>query len=104
MFLFLLFKGVLIGDKNLEELETKTSNEDILKNEMKPCVYAGIELKKEEEKILLYAPNHLTFPKIDITKFETEYKKSTIYYKYLASVLIFIFRFGGYEGASASEY
>ena len=27
-----------------------------------------------------------------------------IYYTYLASVIIFIFRFGSYEGASATEY
>ena len=49
-----------------------------MKNLEKPVVYAGIEVKKEEEYILTLPPDHAIFPKVDMEDFDTEMEKCVI--------------------------
>ena len=65
-----MYKGVIIGDEKLTDLEEKTVTKEAKENAEKPCVYGNIILNANQEKILLYAPNHSTYPKIDMEKFE----------------------------------
>ena len=68
------FKGILVGDKELEVLEKES------KNEMggKAVVYGGIEVDKSEEDILNLPPDFAIFPKVDIEEFETDMEKCLI--------------------------
>ena len=72
------FKGILVGDIDLENLE-----EEIIvaeKNEFKDkaVVYAGIEINEKENDILCLPPDHTVFPKVDIEEFDTEMEKCII--------------------------
>ena len=68
------FKVVIVGDKGLEVLESKETNETVIK----PRVYSNIELDENQENILLLPPNHQTFPRLSLATFETEMEKCMI--------------------------
>ena len=70
------FKGVIIGDKELEKLESENEKKNETNN--KPRVYSNIELTEDQKNILLLPPNHQTFPKLSLEKFETELEKCNI--------------------------
>jgi hypothetical protein len=71
------FKGVIIGDKELEALEKEP--ETAAKHcESKAVVYAGLKVTKNEENILTLPPDHAVFPSVDIEEFDTEMEKCTI--------------------------
>ena len=72
------FKGVLIGDKELETLEKESAIAAKFRNENKAVVYAGIEVNKNEDEILTLPPDHAIFPKVDIEEFDTEVEKCII--------------------------
>ena len=63
------FKGVKVGDKQLEELEEMMNHKKV---KTEPCVYGGIKLKDNLKDILSLPPKHTTFPKLDVKEFETE--------------------------------
>ena len=58
-----VLKGVLVGDKVLEEYETKNK---AIENGKKASIYCDIKVTKQQEEILLLPPEHQTFPKLDI--------------------------------------
>ena len=60
------FKGILVGDSELEELEKKIVDTEKNKNENKAVVYADIKVSKNEEEILCLPPDHTVLPKVDI--------------------------------------
>ena len=70
-----VLNGVLVGDKLLEELETRNKATE---KEIKDSVNANIKVTKEQEESLLLPPEHQTFPKLDIEEFETALAKSRI--------------------------
>ena len=69
------FKGILIGDKHLEELEKKSSDEN---DRSESCVYGGVELKDNLKEILNIPPKHTIFPNLKIEEFETELQKCEV--------------------------
>ena len=71
------FKGVFIGDKELEALE-KEPDTAAKQCESKAVVYAGIKVTKNEEDILTLPPDHAIFPRVDIEEFDTEMEKCNI--------------------------
>ena len=73
-----MFKGVIVGDKELEEYEKESLIDIIDKNEIKAVVYGGIEVSKNEEVILTLPPDHSTFPKVVIEEFDTDIEKCMI--------------------------
>ena len=70
-----VLKWALVGDKVLEEYETKNK---AIENDIKASVYCDIKVTKQQEEILLLPPEHQTFPKLDIEEFETYLAKSRI--------------------------
>ena len=66
------FKGILVGDSELEEFEKKIVDIEKNKNDNKAVVYADIKVSKNEEEILCLPPDHTVFPKVDIEEFDTE--------------------------------
>ena len=78
------FKGILVGDLELESLEKDIT--DNKKNEIgnKAVVYAGIKVDKNEEEILCLPPDHSIFPKVDIEEFDTDMEKCGIKAKWNA--------------------
>ena len=67
-------EGIIVGDKELDVLESKQIDEDI----NKARVYSNIELNENQKNILLLPPNHQTFPQLSLAKFETEIEKCMI--------------------------
>ena len=67
-----LFKGVFVGDLELESFEKEVI--ETSKNEIRDraVVYGGIKINEKEEDILNLPPNHTTFPKVNIEEFDTE--------------------------------
>ena len=47
-----VYKGILVGDKKLEEFERNNVTKNESDDKANICVYAGIELNEKEEKIL----------------------------------------------------
>ena len=70
-----MLDGVLVGDKLLEELETKHK---ALDDEIKASVYCDIKITEEQEKVLLLPPEHQTYPKLNLEEFETDLAKCAI--------------------------
>ena len=70
-----MLDGVLVGDKLLEELETKNK---ALDDEIKASVYCDIKITEEQEKVLLLPPEHQTYPKLNLEEFETDLAKCAI--------------------------
>ena len=70
-----MMEGVLVGDKLLEELETKNK---ALDDEIKASVYCDIKITEEQEKVLLLPPEHQTYPKLNLEEFETDLAKCAI--------------------------
>ena len=72
------FKGVLVGDSELENLETNLVSTEKTELKVKAVVYAGIKIKSNEEDILSFPPDYATFPKVDIEEFDTDMEKCVI--------------------------
>ena len=70
-----VYKGVIVGDKKLEDLEKETSSD---KKESESCVYGGIKLKDDLKEILDIPPKHTIFPKLDVEAFETDLQKCEV--------------------------
>ena len=70
-----IINGVLVGDKLLEELETKNKALDI---KIKASVYCDIKVTEEQQEILLLPPEHQTYPKLNLEEFETDLAKCVI--------------------------
>ena len=71
-----IVKGVIVGDKELEEFEKGTSEK--VNSENKAVVYGGVKVNKNEEVLLTLPPDFSTFPKVDIEEFDTEIEKCMI--------------------------
>ena len=61
-----IFKGILVGDSELEKYEKETESTEKRETESKAIVYAGIKVNNKEEEILCLPPDHTVFPKVDI--------------------------------------
>ena len=72
------FKGVLVGDSELENLETNLVITEKRENKVKAVVYAGITISSNEEDILSLPPDYATYPKVDIEEFDTDMEKCVI--------------------------
>jgi hypothetical protein len=71
--------GVCIGDKKLNDIEVELNKETVDNDNDKPAIYAGIEgITPVQEEILMSAPNHRIFPKLNLEIFETELEKCMI--------------------------
>ena len=70
-----IYKGVKIGDKQLEELEKVIKNQSV---EPETCVYGGVELKDDLKDILNLPPTHTTFPPLKVEQFDTELQKCEV--------------------------
>ena len=68
------FKGVIVDDKLLEDFEDKLTKA----KQSKPSALGGIEVNKDEEKVLNIPPNHSTYPRIDMEEIKTEIEKCVI--------------------------
>ena len=68
------FKGILVGDSELEKLE----QEMVEKIENKAIVYAGLKVSKNEEEILTLPPDYAIFPKVSLEEFDTDMEKCII--------------------------
>ena len=68
------FRGILVGDKELEMLENESKTE----MDGKAIVHAGIEVDEKEKEILNLPPDFAIFPKVDIEEFETDMEKCLI--------------------------
>lgn len=73
-----VYKGILVGDKKLEEFERNNVTKNESDDKANICVYAGIELNEKEEKILSLPLQHTTFPKLDVEAFDTELQKCVV--------------------------
>ena len=71
-----IFEGVIVGDKELEDLESKLK--ETVKNDEQPRVYSDIKLNKEQKDILLLPPNFQAYPKLSLEKFDTEIEKCMV--------------------------
>ena len=69
-------KGVIVGDKMLEEMEKKQDDND---KEEKVPVYGGIkDLSEDQEEVLQLPPNHRIYPRLNLEEFKTELEKCVI--------------------------
>ena len=67
-------KGIIVGDKLLEEMEDK--HED---GKDKVPIYGGIkDLTEDQKEVLQLPPNHRTYPKLKLDDFKTELEKCVI--------------------------
>ena len=72
-----VYKGVIVGDKMLEEMEKKQEDKD--DNIDRAPIYGGIQgLSKDQEEVLRLPPNHRIFPKMKLEEFKTELEKCVI--------------------------
>ena len=72
------FKGILVGDSELENYENKMAATRENESDDKAVIYAGIKVNKKEEDILCLPPDHTVFPRVDIEEFDTEMEKCFI--------------------------
>ena len=72
------FKGILVGDSELENYENKMAATKENEIDDKAVIYAGIKVNKKEEEILCLPPDHTVFPRVDIEEFDTEMEKCVI--------------------------
>ena len=70
--------GVLVGDRELKDLEKEILATEKNENSEEAIVYAGIEINKNEKDILCLPPDFTVFPKIDIEEFNTDMEKCVI--------------------------
>ena len=73
-----VFKGVLVGDIELEKLETKLVQNEEMNKVIEPVIYGGIKVNKVEQEILALPPDHTIFPKVDMEEFDTDMEKCII--------------------------
>ena len=70
-------KGIIVGDKMLEEMEKNHKGKDD-KTDKAP-IYGGIQgLNKDQEEVLELPPNHRIFPKLRLEDFKTELEKCVV--------------------------
>ena len=69
-------KGVLVGDKELEDLEREIVDPKKSEEINKPVVYKELKINEKEAKLLSVSP----VPKVNIEEFGTEMKKCVIKY------------------------
>ena len=54
-----IFKGILVGDTELENYEKEIESTEKSETKNSAVVYAGIKLDKKEEEILTLPPDHI---------------------------------------------